>query len=56
MTKEIGECFICKKLITDNDTDQVEMITGPEKTKVFVHNYHQGVKEELQKEEKSGSE
>lgn len=56
MTKEkIGECFICKKSVTNEDINQIEMITGPENTKVFVHNYHEGIMKELQEGLENGN-
>lgn len=49
-----GKCVICKGDITHEQIkdSKVEMIIGPEGKKVFIHNYHAGVEEQVKKEYK----
>lgn len=46
------KCFICKKTITrlEMDNEEIEMITGPENKKVFVHKSHEGVNKKVREE------
>ena len=52
--KEETKCFICKKIITEKDMvdGKVEMINGPNYKKIFVCISHEGVAEEVKKENK----
>lgn len=47
-----GQCFICKEFITklEMDNEEIEMITGPENKKVFVHKHHSGVDNNIKEE------
>jgi len=49
-----GICFICKKPVTTEqmNDNQIEMVTGPDNNKVFVHNYHSGVADKVNEEYK----
>lgn len=52
-TNETNKCFICKKVITEKDmtAGKVEMINGPDFKKVFVCTCHEGITEEVKKED-----
>ncbi len=47
--KEEIICFICRKPI---ELNEAEMIVGPSGKKVYVHTFHNGVKQEAQEEYK----